>query len=605
MFKSRLISTLQTTLVLLLFVLWLNPEKMLAQNDAFSGYEFRYHTYQETVSMLNDLAERYPNLTELYSIGTTATGKREMWLMEITNKETGPASEKPAAYFDGNQHDNEVMGGEVTTFLPYYFLTQYGSDPEITELLDTRTLYILPLGNPDGAEAYITGKVDWDPAEIDNADRLYDRGKSGADGPQDIDGDGEILRMRAEDPDGDWKPYEEDPRIMVRREEDDTEDDGPFYNLYEEGIDNDGNGKVNDDPPHTRFITNRNYPGHWSSDDGRFRGAGDYPLDEVNSRNIVEFIVHHPNIAMIESYHTTSGVHLRPFSARPTEDLPRKDLQDYTTILGMGTEITTYPQASIYHEFTTIDPDLPAEEQPGTRHGVFVDWGYLHHGIFSTTTELWTMEDFVNEVGWGEIPRDLPLFAIPGRYRRPDVQARVLKWLDAHEGDPELAGQKYVDWKPYDHPSLGEVELGGFTKYWLRNPPPGPYFKKVAVDQAEFAKLRGLLTPLVRIRDVEISNTGGNRWKVRAKIVNEGFLDTSMEQARIINRSKPVELSLSGDSDNDYKTHTFPFLRGTRGSGFESFYYGEWEIEAPQGSEMTVEVWSEKGGQDTHTIILE
>ncbi|MDX1586391.1 MAG: M14 family metallopeptidase [Balneolaceae bacterium] len=573
-----------------------------AQDGPFSDYEFRYHTYDETVAMLNELAEDYPQLVELYSIGKTATGQREMWMMEITNKNTGPASSKPGAYFDGNQHDNEVMGGEVATFLPYYLLTQYGKSEEITRLLDTRVLYILPLANPDGAEAYITGRVDWDPMAIDNADRLYDRGENGNDGPEDLDGDGEILKMRVENPDGDWKTYDKDPRIMVRREEGDST--GTFYDLYDEGIDSDEDGEINNDPPHTRFITNRNYPGHWSSDDGKYRGAGDYPLDEKNSRNIVEFIVHHPNIAMIESYHTTSGVHLRPFSARPTKDLPRKDLQDYTAILAMGTEITTYPQASIYHEFTTIDPELSPEEQPGTRHGVFVDWGYLHHGIFSTTTELWTMEDFVNEVGWGEIPRDKPLFAIPGRYRRPDVQAKVLQWLDEQEGAPELSGQKYVDWKAYNHPSLGKVELGGFTKYWLRNPPPGPYFKKVAIDQAEFAMRRGLLTPLVKIRDVNVSPTDENTWTVRAKIVNEGYLDTSMEQARLIGRSKPVELSIKGNDDSDYTVHTFPFLRGTRGSGFESFYYGEWEIEAPKGSEMIITLWSKKGGHDEKSVVL-
>lgn len=592
-------------ILLITILIAVTVSRSQAQDKIFSDYEFRYHTYRETVDMLNELAEDYPSLVELYSIGKTATGKRNMLMMEITNKKTGPAAEKPGAYFDGNQHDNEVMGGEVATFLPHYFLTQYGRDKDITRLLDTRVLYILPLANPDGAEAYITGKVDWDPKAIDNADRLYDHGENGDDGPEDLDGDGEILKMRVENPDGDWKTYDADPRIMVRREEDDST--GTFYDLYDEGLDNDNDGEVNNDPPHTRFITNRNYPGHWSSDDGRYRGAGDYPLDEKNSRNIVEFIVHHPNIAMIESYHTTSGVHLRPFSARPTKDLPRKDLQDYTAILAMGTKITTYPQASIYHEFTTIDPDLPPEDQPGTRHGVFVDWGYLHHGIFSTTTELWTMEDFVNEVGWGEIPRDKPLFAIPGRYRRPDVQASVLQWLDEHEGESELAGQKYVDWKSYEHPSLGKVELGGFTKYWLRNPPPGPYFKKVAVDQAEFAKRRGLLTPLVKIREVNVESTGENKWSLRAKIVNEGYLNTSMEQARLIGRSKPVELSISIDNqgNDSYKTHTFPFLRGTRGSGFESFYYGEWEVEAAEGSEVIIKLWSKKGGQEEMKVVLE
>jgi hypothetical protein len=54
---------------------------------------------------------------------------------------------------------------------------------------------------------------------------------------------------------------------------------------------------------------------------------------------------------------------------------------------------------------------------------------------------------------------------------------------------------------PFPHPTLGAVEIGGCTRHLLRNPPPGPFFERVAVDQARFAVVAALATPLVRIRD--------------------------------------------------------------------------------------------------------
>ncbi len=128
---------------------------------------------------------------------------------------------------------------------------------------------------------------------------------------------------------------------MVRREDGDTE--GPFYRVLSEGMDNDGDGEVNEDAPITGFISNRNYPAYWASTDARFRGEGDYPLQEHNARVLVDFILSKPQISQIESWHTTSGIHLRPYAARPDTDFPPQDLQDYSAILAKGTAITTYP----------------------------------------------------------------------------------------------------------------------------------------------------------------------------------------------------------------------------------------------------------------------
>jgi hypothetical protein len=571
-----------------------------------SRYEYRYHNYDESTALLEALAERYPNLAKLYSIGTGVTGKRELWVIEIGNQETGVAEAKPGIYFDANQHASEVTGGEVTLYLAHYLLDRYGSDPEVTRLLDTRVTYILQRADPDGAEAFMTGMVDWDPESVPGARDTDGDGRLSEDGPEDIDGDGEILQIRIEDPDGDWKVYEGDPRILVRREDGDS--DGTFYRVLAEGLDNDGDGEVNEDAPNTGFISNRNYPAYWASNDGRFRGQGDYALQEHNARLLVDFILSKPHISQVESFHTTSGIHLRPYAARPDTDFPPQDLQDYNAVLAKGTAITTYPVASIYNDFTTILPGVPFDQQPGVRHGVFIDWTYVHQGLFSITTELWTMEPFVNEMGWGDIPRDKPLFAVPGRYNRPDVKASVLQWLDANRGSSELAGQGFIEWRSYDHPTLGNVEIGGFTRYWLRNPPPGPFLQTVVEDQARFAVVHGLLTPIAKIQDVAVSQNGrSNSWTVTATVANEGYLDTSLEQARHARVAVADQVTIElpdGVITDDPNIVEFPFMRGARESSFVSLYRATWNVSAPPGTRVFIVLKSEKGGVDRREVEL-
>jgi hypothetical protein len=211
-------------------------------------------------------------------------------------------------------------------------------------------------------------------------------------------------------------------------------------------------------------------------------------------------------------------------------------------------------------------------------------------------------------MGWGDIPRVKPLFAVPGRYNRPDVQAAVLAWLDQHVGAPELAGQGFVEWKPLDHPTLGDVEIGGFTQFWLRNPPPGPFLRKVLEDQARFAVVRALLTPRTRIQDVSVvRGTDGGSWEITATVANEGYLDTSMQQAREARIARPdqVSLELGGDvATEDALTVEFPFMRGTRESAFTSLYRATWRVTGPEGASVTVTLRSEKGGTDRRRLEL-
>src|SRR5258708_20052057 len=114
-----------------------------------------FYTYDVLTKLLHELVESHPQLAQIESIGKSLEG-REIWLVTLTNKQTGPALEKPAYWIDGNTHAGEVTGSTVVLYTIWSYLTNYGSDETVTRLLDRSVLYILPRISVDGAERYMT-----------------------------------------------------------------------------------------------------------------------------------------------------------------------------------------------------------------------------------------------------------------------------------------------------------------------------------------------------------------------------------------------------------------------------------------------------------------
>ena len=113
-----------------------------------------YHTYDEVLSILKAWEKEFPNLVELTSAGKSFEG-RDIWQMTLTNKTTGKDTDKPAMYIAGNRHSGEVTAAESALWFVWHILTAYGKDPELTRLVDTKTLYVRVKNNPDGSELYL------------------------------------------------------------------------------------------------------------------------------------------------------------------------------------------------------------------------------------------------------------------------------------------------------------------------------------------------------------------------------------------------------------------------------------------------------------------
>jgi len=124
----------------------------VSANAAVEKLSFDHnYTFAETVRFLNEVVKAYPKITELHTIGKSYLGK-DLLVLEITNQETGQGLEKPGFWIDGNLHSSEVMGAAVCLRTIETLVTGYGSDASITELIDTRTIYIMPKLNPDGSD---------------------------------------------------------------------------------------------------------------------------------------------------------------------------------------------------------------------------------------------------------------------------------------------------------------------------------------------------------------------------------------------------------------------------------------------------------------------
>ena len=100
-----------------------------------------YHEYDAMTAHLQALAKAYPKLCTLTSIAKSFRG-RDVWFMTITNPDTGPALEKPGFYIDAQIHAEEHATSATALYACWYLLTNYGSDEEVTRLVDGQVFYI-------------------------------------------------------------------------------------------------------------------------------------------------------------------------------------------------------------------------------------------------------------------------------------------------------------------------------------------------------------------------------------------------------------------------------------------------------------------------------
>ena len=477
------------------------------------------HTFDELTTELETLAAAHPNLMTLEAAGTSFEG-RAIWLATVTNREHGPHAEKPAAFFECNIHATEITASTAALHLLHHLTASYGTEAAVTQAVDTRTFYVMPRVNPDGVELALRTI---DPIYLRSSTRTYPRPEQQAGlMERDADGDGRILLMRIEDPDGAWSIHADDPRLMVARPMDDV-GDGPFYRLLPEGVVHDFDpDRVPMAPAQQGIDLNRNFPQDWKPE-GDQPGAGRYPTSEPEVRAVVDAVTARPNVGVYFAYHTFAGVILRPFGGKADDEFPTADLQLYKTMGRRATEITGYETASVFHEFR-YDPK-------GSITGCGDEWAYDVLGIFGWTTEFWS-----------------PI-------RAAGIEHKYIEWFADHPvqddltllawNDDVLGGAGFVDWYPFEHPQLGPVELGGWDTFRTWSNPPAQLMEAEIAPHSAWAVAQALALPELVIHDLRATPLGNETYAIRAVVKNAGWMPTNITK-RALERSavRAVEITI-------------------------------------------------------------
>lgn len=219
-----------------------------------------------------------------------------------------------------------------------------------------------------------------------------------------------------------------------------------------------------------------------------------------------------------------------------------------------------------YREITGIERtgyNRPAE-------GAFFQYGYFQHGVPSFSTQ-----------GFGMAEAEGDSF---------DQQL-----LNANE-------DAFVAWEAYQHPTLGQVEIGGFRPYAVVNP-TGDQVAALGAPHGEFiARLGGMLAK-VQFVEATAESIGGGLWKVDAVVENAGYLPTSLAHGRINGAVDATLVQIQVDAETivsgDAKTARTNLIAGSGGTVNYS-----WVIRANAGQTIEITSRAMKGGRDSITVTL-
>ena len=543
--------TRRVTIFIIFSLLYFLPAHYAAQQN--SG---NYPTTKELNSVMRGIQQSNSSISKIHKL-TESEGGIDVLLLEI-GPETGSKTKSlPAVFVAANMDGTVPISSEAAVFLA----KEIASDETVRKDL---TWYILASGNPDAAGRYFAKPLFKDArndrAFNDDKDELIDE-----DGFDDLNGDGMITKMRVKDPAGSYIPVESDPRMMRRADK--SKGEKGIYKIYTEGIDNDSEGKYNEDPPGGVNI-NVNFP-HLFKSFGKTSGA--WPGSENESYAIMEFIYDHPEIAAVFAYGSVNWCIAPPKGGRkgaadlsnikipkrwagrlgadPEKSYSMKEVMEMAqkmappgmtltesmvaSFLGLGAvvnplsdDLKFYKKLSEQYKEFLKKRKLDSKRLDSTpaKDGSFELWSYYHLGVPTFAMDFWTLPKVEKKkkdengltldnlekmspdefVGLGEekIAAFMKEIGAPERFKpsmvinmvksgkmTPEKIAGMVKKMggqkskkNAGDGDEKtksllafsdkvLGGKGFVDWKEFDHPTLGKVEIGGEVPFTENTPP--------------------------------------------------------------------------------------------------------------------------------------
>jgi hypothetical protein len=521
----------------------------------------KYYTYRGVVDLCTRLAKAYPDLVTMESAGKSYQG-RDIIVLTITDKKVQNPENKPGFWIDGNIHSIEIQGTEMALYTAWYLCEMYNDNAFIKQLLKDKTFYISPTINPDAREYFTSIGVPPRSGLVprDNyRDGLFDE-----DGYDDLNNDRNISQMRRKNPEGEYKSDPKDARNMIRVE---PGEKGEYELLGREGIDNDGDGLVNEDGP-GGYDGNRDWGFNWEPNYIQ-GGADKYPFTFPENQAVRDFTLKHRNITGAQSFHNSGGLILRGPSIKGggAEAYSRSDDAVINSIGKKGElMIPGYRLITIWKDLYTV-------------YGGELDWWHGAMGCFVYSNELWNSY----------------LMFYDSTYTDQYEFEKLLLFEDS-----------FIPWQKATHPVYGEIEIGGFSKNYGRLH-PGFLIETDAHRNAAFCIYNAYQSPKLEVTDIKVNKLPGGLKEVTATVENKRMLPTHSASNLKYKIDPPDYIYLDGgsviagmivrDKDmniNEEQKKNPQRMEVSNIAGYERVHL-KWIVK--EGSKFTVRVESVKGGR--------
>jgi len=586
-----------------------------------------YTTPEEVAAAVEKLAKEHPAVVKLHPLATSVGGFSN-YLVEVKGTQ---AATRPAVLVVANPEGITPQGTEAALWL----LRDLVKNPQ---RLDSLAWFVVPCLNPDAANRFFTRPAYADGRNLrpfnDDMDEATDE-----DGFEDLNGDGWITQMRVKDPDGTMIPDSTDARLLRRA--DPSKGEKGIYKLYSEGIDNDLDGSFNEDGTGGTNLAIQ-FP-HLFPHDGP--ASGIFPGYEPEIHALFKFVFDHPEIAMTMTYGSTnfclasprtnrkgsvslSAIKLPARTARMLNADPEKTYsldevkEMMKAIVPPGTTVDDNMVASMLDQGAVVNPladdlklykhfndafntylkenksDSKRAAPSPDKDGSFELWAYYHLGLMSWSMDFWGIQDKAESSeqkaeGKGQMAKGKE--EVGGEKSKvPLTSEQKFLWYS----DSVLGGKGFVVWKAFQHPELGEVEIGGEVPF-ARTVPPAAIVDSLLKVQVPWIYELASHLPKLKFASHKVEDLGGGVFMITTWIRNESKLPYPIAMGKRNRTPVPAQLTLKGKNIEFLSGREYQPLSGIDAYGQTRI---EWMIRMDKPGPITLEINAPNAYGDLLTI---
>tara|TARA_R110001632_G_scaffold67875_3_gene159442 strand:+ start:144 stop:1769 length:1626 start_codon:yes stop_codon:yes gene_type:complete len=439
-----------------------------------------YSNYSKLSQRLKSIQSSSSGVAKL-EVLTKTIGGHTIWSLTLSK---GDAKNKPAIAIVSGVDGKHILGPEMAISIAENIVKNHA------DILETTTFYIFPNMSPNATENYFSSLKHYGNGNARNTDDDRD-GALNEDPFEDLNKDGVITMMRIEDPTGDYIKLKEDDRIVVSADK--SKGQLGAYKVLSEGMDNDKDGKFNEDGK-GGIQFNKNFSFNYPY----FKpGAGEHAVSEKENRALLDFLYKQWNIFAIVTLGPENNLS-KPLKFNKVGAKKRV----VTSILKNDAKLNKFLSGK-YNDITKTK-DAPVSTGNG---GSFFEWSYFHFGKLALSTPGWWAPKFKGD----SITK-----------AKKNKHANFLQWTEK-----ERINNAFVPWTAIDHPDFPnqKVEVGGISPYMMHNP-PFKMVEEISRKHTEFIVELTKMQPNVVLQNVTTESVGSGITRVTVDVHNKGLLPT-------------------------------------------------------------------------------